>query len=112
MKQLLIWLVRAWRSFVSPSYGPVCKYYPTCSTYALEALHLHGAIKGTALMIWRILRCNPWSGGGVDPVPGSQLETDTHQWWGEEMTDLSAEAAYQTHWTEESRLTAAQAVMG
>lgn len=46
-----------------------CKYYPTCSAYAYEAIERFGAVKGTGLAIWRILRCNPFSKGGVDPVP-------------------------------------------
>jgi len=84
MKWLLIGFVKLWRSVVSPWYGPCCKYYPSCSTYALEALQLHGAIKGTGLAIWRLLRCNPWSKGGVDPVPGSQLQAKIQQWWAED----------------------------
>ena len=80
MKWLLVGFVKAWRKLISPLYGPCCKYYPTCSEYALEALQIHGAIKGSALAAWRILRCNPWSRGGVDPVPGSALEAKTAQW--------------------------------
>jgi putative membrane protein insertion efficiency factor len=83
VKHLLIWFVRAWRALLSPMYGNVCKYYPTCSEYGLEALTLHGAWKGSALTIWRVLRCNPWSKGGVDPVPGSELAANVKQWWGE-----------------------------
>ena len=71
MKWLMIGFITAWRKLVSPLYGNVCKYYPTCSSYGLEAVKIHGAIKGGALTIWRILRCNPWSMGGYDPVPGS-----------------------------------------
>lgn len=81
MKWLLIGFVKAWRAVISPWYGPVCKYYPSCSAYGLEALQLHGAIKGSRLAIWRLLRCNPWSHGGVDPVPGSPLETQVAGWW-------------------------------
>ena len=77
-----MWLVRLWRAVASPSYAPCCKYYPTCSTYALEALQIHGAIKGSAMAAWRLLRCNPWSRGGVDPVPGSELEAKIAVWWG------------------------------
>ena len=82
MKHLLIWFVRAWRAVLSPMYGNVCKYYPTCSEYGLEALTLHGALKGSALTVWRVLRCNPLSGGGVDPVPGSALAANVTEWWG------------------------------
>jgi len=84
VKHLLIWFVKFWRAVVSPTYGNVCKYYPSCSEYGLEALQIHGAIKGTGLMVWRILRCNPWSLGGVDPVPGSELAAKVAEWWPED----------------------------
>lgn len=84
MKHLLIGFVHLWRKLISPLYGDVCKYYPTCSTYGLEALRVHGAIKGSALTIWRLLRCNPWSQGGIDPVPGSAYEA---QWLAEESAE-------------------------
>ena len=58
-----------YRKFISPLFPPRCKYYPTCSSYCLEAYKRHGAIKGTILSVWRLLRCNPWSMGGVDHVP-------------------------------------------
>ena len=73
MKHLLIAFVKAWRTVVSPLYGDVCKFYPTCSAYGLEALQLHGAVKGSWLIVRRLARCHPWSTGGVDPVPGSPL---------------------------------------
>lgn len=72
MKWLMIGFIKAWRAVISPSYGNVCKYYPSCSTYGLEAVQTHGALKGGALTIWRIMRCNPWSHGGYDPVPGTE----------------------------------------
>ena len=84
MKWLFIGFVKAWRAIVSPWYGPCCRYYPSCSAYALEALQLHGAIKGLALSVRRLFRCNPWSRGGFDPVPGSPLEIRAEQWWPEE----------------------------
>ena len=74
MKYLLIGFVKLWRTFISPLYGDVCKYYSSCSTYGLEALQLHGAVKGSWLIVRRLARCHPWSMGGVDPVPGSPLE--------------------------------------
>jgi len=83
VKHLIIWFIKAWRAVLSPWYGDVCKYYPTCSAYGLEAVQLHGAIKGSALAAWRLLRCNPWSHGGVDPVPGSELERRVAEWWPE-----------------------------
>lgn len=67
--QLLMGLVRFYRRFVSPLKRPTCRFYPSCSAYALEALQKHGAVKGTALAIWRVLRCNPFNPGGYDPVP-------------------------------------------
>lgn len=69
MKYLLIGLVRAYRFFISPYFPTSCRYYPTCSQYAIDALNKHGVIKGFALAVWRVLRCNPWSAGGEDPVP-------------------------------------------
>ena len=61
--------VRFYQRRVSPAFAPRCRYAPTCSQYAIEAFGIHGAIKGTLLSVWRILRCNPWSKGGVDRVP-------------------------------------------
>ena len=75
MKHLLIVFVKGWRIVISPLYGEVCKYYPTCSAYGLEALRLHGAVKGSWLIVRRLVRCHPWSMGGIDPVPGSPLES-------------------------------------
>jgi putative membrane protein insertion efficiency factor len=59
-------LVRAYRALLSPLLGPRCKYHPTCSQYALDALREFGFVRGTILAGWRLLRCNPWSHGGVD----------------------------------------------
>ena len=58
-----------YQKFISPLKPPCCKFYPTCSQYALEAYEKYGFFKGTALSVWRILRCNPFSKGGYDPVP-------------------------------------------
>ena len=69
MKKVLIWLVRFYQQAISPRKPPCCKYIPACSQYALEALERFGAVKGTALAVWRVLRCNPFSRGGYDPVP-------------------------------------------
>ena len=61
--------VRAYRLILSPWVGHNCRYYPTCSAYALEALRVHGAIRGGWLTLRRIARCHPWGGSGLDPVP-------------------------------------------
>ena len=70
MKRVLIALVRFYQRAISPyKGGSCCKYIPTCSNYALEAIKRFGALKGGALALWRLLRCNPFSRGGYDPVP-------------------------------------------
>jgi uncharacterized protein len=71
MKYLLIWLLKAYRLVISPLYGNVCRYYPSCSAYALRAVEVHGAVKGSWLAGRRLLRCHPWTPGGYDPVPGT-----------------------------------------
>lgn len=65
----LMLLVRGYQKFVSPMRPATCKYYPSCSAYAVGALETHGVLKGFLLSAWRLLRCNPWSRGGVDDVP-------------------------------------------
>lgn len=72
MKYLLAALLRAYRLVISPLYGDVCKFYPTCSAYALDAVQTHGAMKGSWLSVRRLVRCHPWSLGGYDPVPGTE----------------------------------------
>jgi len=62
-------MIRFYQRFISPLSGPSCRYYPTCSAYGLKAVKVHGPIKGVALTGWRLLRCNPFTKGGVDPVP-------------------------------------------
>lgn len=69
MKYLLMGLIKFYKKFISPLFPPKCKYYPTCSTYGLEAVRKYGFIRGGWLAVWRILRCNPWSMGGIDFVP-------------------------------------------
>ncbi len=61
--------VKLYRKYISPMKPPVCKYYPSCSAYALEAVRTQGIARGTILAVWRLLRCNPCSNGGVDYVP-------------------------------------------
>ncbi len=62
-------ILRAYRAVISPLYGDVCRYYPSCSAYTLTAIQQHGVIKGVGLGTWRIARCHPWAKGGVDDVP-------------------------------------------
>lgn len=70
MKYVLLWMIRFYRKYLSGMKGGcTCKYYPTCSQYGLEAIEKYGALKGGSLAVWRILRCNPFSKGGYDPVP-------------------------------------------
>ncbi|MBQ9965117.1 MAG: membrane protein insertion efficiency factor YidD [Clostridia bacterium] len=68
-KKILISLVRFYQKAISPLKLPCCRFSPTCSKYAIEAIEVHGAIKGLGLAIWRVLRCNPFCKGGYDPVP-------------------------------------------
>jgi putative membrane protein insertion efficiency factor len=77
VKYLLISLLRAYRAVISPLYGQVCRYHPSCSAYALEAVTRHGSIRGTWLAVRRVGRCHPWAAGGYDPVPGSEPEPGT-----------------------------------
>ena len=64
-----IWLIRVYQYIISPVLGPKCRFTPTCSQYAIEALKKYGVLKGTWLSAKRIVRCNPWGGHGHDPVP-------------------------------------------
>lgn len=66
---LLILPIRFYRHYISPLTPPTCRFTPTCSQYAIEAIRKHGPFKGLYLAVWRILRCNPWGGSGYDPVP-------------------------------------------
>lgn len=68
MKKLLIGLINFYRKFISPGRPSCCKYRPTCSQYALDAINKYGAFKGSIMVVYRILRCNPFSKGGYDPV--------------------------------------------
>ena len=69
---ILIALIRIYQWTLRPFIGANCRFFPTCSEYAVEALRAHGALRGTWLAAWRILRCNPWNSGGYDPVPACQ----------------------------------------
>ena len=73
-RNILILLLLAYRKVISPLYGQVCRFFPSCSAYALEAITVHGAVKGSWLAARRLLRCHPWNSGGVDHVPAGQRE--------------------------------------
>lgn len=68
MKSVLIGLIKLYRKYISPHKKPCCRFYPTCSAYAIEAIEKKGAFKGFFMAVWRVLRCNPFSKGGYDPV--------------------------------------------
>lgn len=72
---VLMWVlivpIRAYQLVVSPVLPPTCRFHPSCSSYAVVAIRRHGSAKGLALAVWRLLRCNPWNGGGLDPVPST-----------------------------------------
>ncbi len=72
--RLLQGLIRLYQILLSPFWGSQCRFHPTCSCYAIDALNKHGAIKGGAMAIYRIFRCNPWAKGGFDPVPEKKSE--------------------------------------
>jgi putative membrane protein insertion efficiency factor len=69
LKKILILLIKFYRKYISPLKTTKCPYFPSCSCYGLEAVERHGAIRGGAMAAWRIMRCNPFSKGGYDPVP-------------------------------------------
>jgi uncharacterized protein len=78
MKTVMTWLLRGYKAAISPLLPASCRYVPTCSEYAAEAVARHGLLRGTILGLWRLLRCNPFSRGGYDPVPGNQPVRHTH----------------------------------
>jgi putative membrane protein insertion efficiency factor len=69
MNKLLVWLLRAYQLLLSPMLGQRCRFYPTCSNYAIEAIRTHGAAHGAWLSARRVCKCHPWHDGGVDLVP-------------------------------------------
>lgn len=68
-RNVCVLLLRGYRAVISPLYGNVCRYYPSCSAYTLQAIQRYGVVAGAGLGVWRILRCHPWARGGVDDVP-------------------------------------------
>jgi putative membrane protein insertion efficiency factor len=70
LRWLLLVLIRAYQAVISPTLPPdTCRFYPSCSHYGYQAIYKHGAIKGSLIAAWRVLRCNPFNRGGFDPVP-------------------------------------------
>src|SRR6188508_2106739 len=68
-RNICVLILRGYRAVISPLYGDVCRYYPSCSAYTLGAIQQHGVVKGIGLGAWRIARCHPWAKGGIDDVP-------------------------------------------
>lgn len=79
LRGVMIALIRFYQLAISPLLGPRCRFYPTCSHYAIEALQLHGVFKGSWLAIKRISKCHPGNPGGLDPVPGSPSDTENQE---------------------------------
>jgi putative membrane protein insertion efficiency factor len=73
LRQLLLWIIRAYQLLVSPWLGPRCRFYPSCSCYAHAAIEKHGAVRGAWLALRRLLRCHPFNEGGYDPVPDKRI---------------------------------------
>ena len=69
IRRLFILPIKGYKKFISPLLGNNCRFYPTCSEYTMQAIEIHGVVKGILLGAWRILRCNPFCKGGIDPVP-------------------------------------------
>ena len=69
MQKLLIGSIKLYQIFISPLFGPCCRFYPSCSAYAIDAIRKKGALKGSYLAVKRLLRCHPFNPGGYDPVP-------------------------------------------
>ena len=74
MRKIFALLIKFYQSWISPAFAPRCKYYPSCSTYASDAVSEYGA-KGLAMALWRLVRCNPWPHGGVDYVLTKEAKT-------------------------------------
>ncbi len=73
LPRLVVALIRAYQRLFSPALGQRCRYYPSCSSYAVQAVQNYGILRGLVLAVWRVLRCNPLSRGGVDPVHEQRL---------------------------------------
>ncbi len=79
LRFFIVFLIRGYQTLISPLLGPSCRFQPTCSNYAIEAIKLHGVIKGTWLSVKRILKCHPLHEGGKDPVPLNLSCKHTHK---------------------------------
>ena len=73
MRRVLVAPIRGYQRFISPALPRSCKYHPSCSEYAVQAIRNYGVLRGLVLAAWRVLRCNPWSHGGVDPVEAQTI---------------------------------------
>ena len=82
MKFLALALLRVYKRWVSPAFPPACRYVPTCSEYALEAVEPYGALRGGAMAAWRVLRCHPFVKGGLDPVVKDPTHRKVRDEWG------------------------------
>ena len=76
MRRLALFLIRCYQWLLSPVLGSNCRFHPTCSEYAAQAITAHGAVRGSWLALRRIGRCHPWGGSGYDPVPGAEPQKD------------------------------------
>ncbi len=76
MKAVLVWMLKGYKRWISPLLPVSCRYVPTCSEYAMEAITIHGAVRGSVLALGRLLRCHPFVRGGYDPVPHSHRSCD------------------------------------
>lgn len=79
MKPVALWVLRVYKRWISPVFPPSCRYVPTCSEYAMEAVERYGAWRGGAMAIWRLLRCHPLAAGGLDPVAKDCFEESDSQ---------------------------------
>ena len=75
MQKFIILLIRGYSYAIGPFFGPSCRFWPTCSNYAIDAIENHGVIRGAWLLTMRLSRCHPWHPGGVDPVPKAESES-------------------------------------
>ena len=78
MKSLALVLLRGYKQWISPAFPPSCRYVPTCSEYALEAVERYGPLRGVTMAVWRVLRCHPFAKGGLDPVVKNSAVNPAH----------------------------------